>query len=567
MSPDWTIKANVLIIGGGAAAVRAALEASQAVDNVVLVLKGNDLGSGGSTFYPLSPGWGIQAVLELQANEDSLEKHYGDIMVAAQGMCSPTLARILVEEAPKRVLELESYGLGFDKRDGQYVRVRGCFSTHPRCFQVSRVRKIVSTMREAVKKANIKIIPGIMVIDILTYDGECVGALGITRNAEKVLFESKSIVLATGGMGNIFKINMNTPDITADGQAMAFRAGVKLANLEFFQIGLGIVYPLKNALFLDRILRYHPPVFNTKKERYLSRYLPQEVSEVECLDSRSTHYPFTSRFVSKYFDIALFEEILASRGTENSGVYIDLAKIPDKVRSESALARIWYQWLDKLGFIPERDLMEISLFAHAFNGGVCINERAETNLPGLFAAGEIATGPHGADRLGGNMQTACQVFGARAGKFAAERSKKRASIRIDKSQLKNLSDKIDRLIKNKDSTATLEILINRVQALMWENVLVDRDERGLNKAIQEVQQLEKIYSDLKVNISGRLWSALAFKNMTGMASLIATTAKMRRESRGSHHRRDYPNKDDSFNRTIFVQRNRGKTTYWFDKFK
>jgi len=404
-----------------------------------------------------------------------------------------------------------------------------------------------------------------MLTDVLLREGECVGALGINSRGERILFESKSVILATGGMGNIFKMNMNTRDITGDGQAAALRAGAKLVNTEFFQIGLGIVSPVKRGLFLDRILGCHPSVFNNRKEAYLSRYLPTGVSEDQCLNSRSTHYPFTSRSVSKYFDIALFREVLERRGTKNHGVYMDLAKIPGKVWSELPLARIWYQWLKEVGFVVERQLMEIGLFAHAFNGGVWIDQRAETSIPGLFAAGEIAAGPHGADRLGGNMQTSCQVFGARAGIFAARRSKKRVRVKVDKAQLKAVCNQDDAIARA--SGELVKIVRSRMQAQMWKNVLVERSSSGLSEVLKELEDSQGGWLDSPNGVPGPPWSALECRNMLEMATVIARAAETRRESRGSHYRRDYPEKDSRCGQPIFVQKKGGKTQFWFDELK
>ncbi len=346
--------------------------------------------------------------------------------------------------------------------------------------------------------------------------------------------------------------NLATPDLTGDGYILALNAGAELLNMEFIQIGFGIVHPIKKGLFSDRALIFHPHIYNKDRQRFIEQYIPNDADYNKCLQVRSTHYPFTSRDASICIDLAIYKEIKEGRGTEHGGIYVDFTDIP-KEEFNDPLINEWYNWLLSNGVDICKQSLEVALCAHAFNGGIKINEKAEATLAGLYACGEVAGGPHGADRLGGNMIAATQVFGARAGKYAAERAKDIEEVIINEEQVKNEYENMLQIKNRKKGYRPGEVLM-RIQKVMWNNVLVSRNERGLKGCIRELQQiceneLPNLFSE------GRLSEVFEIRNLLQLGQIVANAALIRKESRGSHYRSDFPyTDDDHFSRSIFIRK-------------
>ncbi len=538
---------DVLVIGGGAAGIRAAIAAKDEGANVLLLNKG-PVGRSGASFYPLSPGWGIQASSPEGEEHDSPDVHLADILEAAQGVCTPHLARVLVADAPDRVKDLQRWGLPFETQaDGSYVRVRGCFSSRKRAFQVSGVQAIGQALRTQVEQRAIPILEHNMAVKLIQENGECLGAVAVDREGKASLFPAQATILATGGAGQLFRYNLNTPDITADGQALALEAGAEVENMEFFQIGMGLLSPLKRGLFLDRIFVFNPPLSDRAGHEFLSAAVPPDLNPSDCLRIRGYHYPFTSRYVSRYVDYAIHRRLLAGE----RGVFVDLRAVPREELIGTPLARIWYDWLLSAGFDPQASLLEITLCAHAFNGGLRIDAEGRTTVPRLFAAGEIAAGPHGADRLGGNMHAACQVFGARAGWAAAAVASSQKK-RHFSALLAQTQKEVD-AVRKRDSGLSAEEARRRIQQAMWEKVLVARSETSLQEALEELSAVKERLDEIYLSSPGQLQVALSLKNMVTVGEVIVRAARLRKESRGSHSRMDFPFLDPAFNGKFVFQ--------------
>lgn len=554
------IRTDVLVIGAGAAGIRAAVEARKQGVETLLVAKGI-LAETGSTFYPMGWGWGFQASLGIADKEDTPRDHLQDILEVGLDMCDETLAEILAREAPERIKDLMDYGLEFDKRNGEYVQNYGCFSKRPRAFIVTGMEKIRKTFTGVVRDHNIRVVPNTMVVDLILQEDGCVGAVGVDTGGQVVTFEAKSVVMATGGGGNLFSFNVNTPDITGDGQAMAFRAGAELTNLEFFQIGFALLYPLKKILFEGMLFRYKPELHNGAQREFVKNYLPSGVDLGECFRFRATHMPFSTRDVSKYIDIASFREVLEGRAGPHGGILVDLTKVSSEVLRKTPLGKAWWSQIKERGFDPSRELMEVTLHAHALNGGLRINERTETTVPGLYAAGEVTAGPHGADRPGGNMMPATQVFGARAGRFAANRAKSMGNPSVNKTVAEELQAHIRSLMR-RGSGLLVKDVKNNIQKVMWENVLVSRREKNLTDCLSVLSKIEKEeLPELKIFNMDELFDALALSNMVQLGRMMATAARARKESRGSHHRDDCPKMDVNASKSIVLHREGKQIAY------
>ena len=528
------VKTDVLVVGGGAAACRAAIEAEEQGVQVLMVVK-QTLGSGATQ---RCKGTGISAAFE---PHDHPEEFLRNIMDTGLGMCDENLARILAYEAQKRVLELEEWGMEFLKRGKHFSRVQGCFQTHP--WACLSMQSLIPVLKDEIKRRDVELMERIMVTNLITHHGTCVGAVGIDNEGEFIVFQAKSTIIATGGAGQLYLLNWHTGELTGDGYVMAYEAGAELMNMEFMQLGCSTVFPpLPYPPPDQRIWTLHPDIYNAEGERFLQKYLPEGVSLENCFDIRATHFPFSARDDSKYIDIAIHKEIIEERGTQHRGVYLDITKRPK--REIEAFNKEWGTNIKGYGSEIQTKPVEFAPFVHAFNGGIKINERAETTLSGLYAAGEVAAGPHGADRLGGNMQAACMVFGARTGAYAANRAKKMGVPAMNWSQVEEEHQYISRLTEN-EPTIKIDDLMQEIQETMWTNALVVRNEEGLNEAIKTLEMCrEQTACGLSAKKGEGLIQAVTLKNLIQVGIMICKVALMRKETRGSHYREDYPYKDD-----------------------
>jgi fumarate reductase (CoM/CoB) subunit A len=501
-----TINTDVLIVGAGAAGIRAALAASEAGADVAMVAKG-EVAQAGSTFSTISQGWGIQALVGKERTQKNLEAFYDDIMRVGLGQCDPKLVRILVEEAGPRFEDLISYGIRFRKDSyGDYVRAKGCFSECKRAFLTEDFANLQASFLSILRRSAMRVVRG-YVIDLMTGDGACWGAWTVTPAGKVGQIKAKATVLATGGGAGIFKDHMVSEGEIGEGYALAYGAGAELNNLEFIQFMLGLkMNGLRHFLPLADLPK---PGMLRSLEGYdlLQACIPDPKTRARVVNDRQSHFPFSCRDASHHIDIAVAKEHQQGRGVAWGGG----------------------------GGMQDRG--QVVHFAHAFNGGVKINERAESTIPGLFATGEVAAGPHGADRIGGCMMTATQVFGARAGRFAADYASKTKSVpEIGKwpnsfQKHKGLGDKKKSLYIIKD-TAT---------GIYRNYLMILRDDNGLRQCLHCIRDLEVELGESGWNHPEDLIPYSAVKTMLIVGTLIAEGGLRRDFSLGSHFRTDAPN--------------------------
>jgi len=534
---EHVVQTDVLVIGGGGAAARAALEARFAGAEVVLVSKGNfgaigtrGAGATNSALSPFgiiaTPGWtgpltgGEKVLAHMVAAHP--EEAFLNIMQVGLGMADPNLARILVENAVETRTALLKWGATF----GEYG-----LRSHGAPIMEALVRQIRST--------NISIRERTMIVSLLVQDGECVGAIGVDEtNGDIVVIKSAATVIGTGGDANLFMINLNPPCVTGDGYAMGYEAGAELMNLEFKQIFLGTVYPTKNMI--TNGLPPHVKLTNAMGEEFLQNYLPEGASVEECLAQRQLHNPFSTRDpFSKYVDIAILGEVKAGKGTKHHGIYLDRRdpRIPPlpAVRNEFWLYR-------SIDF--DRDLVEVGVCHHSSLGGFRIDENGEATLPHLYAAGEAAAGPHGVDRIGGHMLLASQVFGARAGRHAAKQRRSKKRFDINNRVLSASEDRIIALRDRKGDQKPREVK-RKLQESAYYNLLVTKSEASLARFLSDVTSIKKeMLPRLSVESPQELIEALELQSLLSLAEVEANVCLERKESRGSHYREDFPNQDD-----------------------
>lgn len=542
-----SITRDVLIVGGGGAACRAAIAAAEKGASVVMVLE-KTLGKSGSTTIEASEiaAFNVPGATD---EKDSPEAFYNDIITAGQGMAVPELAQILVEQADARYQDLSSWGLHCEKRDGRFLGLHGCFSSYSRGYAIKgHGGTIVELLKQQLlKHSNITILENSMVIDFLVNGGEYAGAYGLDSDDEPVFFDTKAAIIAAGGAAQVFKNNLNPPDVAGDGYALAWRAGAEMMNLEFMQGGVGFHHPIK-SLFQAHFWAGFPVITDKNGRQFVHDYLPVGIDYKQACLEHAQHFPFSCIDSSKYIDIAVQNEIFKGNGTQNGGVFVSFEHFTDDYISslevDVNLKKLWglaKEHFSEMGIDLMHDPIEISCIAQAINGGVRIDRSAATSVPGIFAAGESAAGPHGADRLGGNMLLASQVFGKIAGESAAAYAKKNSQSRCD-IKLVSRSPIYELLYKSGDS----KLLNAQVQDTAQSNLLVSRSAEQLQKMFDAAYgfaaQIEESPSSDKPKREN-----IKLLNKIQAAEMMAMAALERCESRGSHYRMDFPDKNDAFN--------------------
>jgi succinate dehydrogenase/fumarate reductase flavoprotein subunit len=530
---------------------RAAIEARRNGAQVTMVMK-KEFGKSGTSAAKVAESAGYNVADGLVDPKDNPEEHFKDILAAAAGTCDERLARIVAEGAPETLREFERMGVPFHMDGDRYLEVVGCFATRPRMHIIpGHAEPIVAAQRREILGMDIPIYEHTVITSLLVQDGACSGAIGLTQQGGLIIFEAGATVLGTGGAGKLFLHNLNPPDITGDGYALGYRAGAQLVNMEFMQAGPSIVHPVHNILN-TWLLALHPRLTNVKSEEFLDRYLPPNWSVHQCLDARSAHYPFSVYDGSQYFDIAIQKELTNGRGTTHGGILLDLSGCEPEALPETPRAKDVRRLFgitrdhikEKFGVDIAKQPIEVAIIGHAINGGLRIEPTAESTLPCLYAGGETAGGPHGADRLGGNMNLTCQVFGKRAGRSAGERARERGIPPVSSALTAAEAERLAKLQAQRGSLGPGQ-LKRWIQECMWRHLLVVRSDASIHACLVEVDGLRGRMAEINVDGPAQLAGLLEVDNLLTVAEIMARAALMRTESRGSHYREDYPHRDDA----------------------
>lgn len=545
---DRVITTGVLVVGAGAAAIRTAVAAADAGAQTTVVLKGQR-GRSGATVSPDSPGVAWQVADVCSGDGDSPEVHFRNIYDVALGMADPRLARVLAYEIVEQTELLERWGLRFiPDPEGKKPHYSGysCFGDQPRAHGIANTGfghagDVVRVLVDQFRAREVAVHENIFITDLLVQDGACAGALALGGAGEVIAYRAGAVVIASGGARQIFPQEPDRApiDTTGDGYAMALRAGAELTNMEFIQHMLHPAppFPIKVpgvywALF--------PKLKNRFGEEALTRYLPPGTSPEQVMHERTLHYPFSCRDDSKWLDIAIANEIRAGNGAADGTLYMDFSGV-DLSRFVPSRPQHMPEDFNQPVELPDAPV-RIRPAAHAVNGGLRTDERAESTLPGLFAVGEAATGSHGADRLGGGMVSGSQVFGARAGRFAAEHAQN-ASLPPLKGEA--LDRPLARLKAFGRGERRADDALAELQEAAGAHLGVLRNAPGLETLIARVQELaQKWLPQVDVSEASALRRSLEVDNALLTAEAMARAAQMRQESRGSHYREDYPAQDD-----------------------
>lgn len=537
---------DVLVIGSGGAGCRAAIEAKKFNLDVTIVSKGLSFKSGCTT---LAEG-GYNAAFGYVDLEDSTEAHFNDTMKGGADLNDKELVNILVNEAKGRLIELESYGAIFDRQESGKLNQRpfGGQSFRRTCFQGDRTgHEMMMALKEEVIRQNITTIDELAVTSLLMDEKNerVIGATALSlKDSKFVIFKTKSVILASGGAGWLYPVTSNAIQKTGDGYALAYNAGADMIDMEEVQFHpTGMLYPesRKGVLVTEAVRGEGGKLFNVKMERFMNNY--DERGELATRD-----------VVAR----AIYNEIREGRGTESGGVYLDVTHLSPELIEEK-LETMLLQFLD-VGVDIRKQPMEVAPTAHHFMGGVRIKPTCETTVKNLFAAGEVAGGVHGANRLGGNALADTQVFGKRAGESAAKNAQN-VKFEFNESSVENEEKKIQNLFK--EGNIYPHELKKALMEVMWNYVAIIRNEEGLKLASEMIEEIREQMSDMTVPVGSgynkNLIDAIEIQNMITIASLVIQSALIRRESRGSQYREDFPFRDERWNRSIVMNKNKDFT--------
>ena len=537
-----TVKTDVLVIGAGGAGMRASIAVKEAGLDVVMVTK-SLLGKA----HTVMAEGGIAAALGNVDPQDNWKVHYGDIIEEGVYISNWKMAEICAKEAPDRVFELESYGALFDRTpDGRILqRAFGAHTYRRLCHVGDRTGlEIIKTLEDQILHRDVKFYDEMYITKIVVKNGKACGAIGIKMNTgEFHYFQAKSVIVATGGCGRVYKVTSNSWESTGDGLGLSYEAGAVLKDMEMIQFHpTGMVYPpgVKGLLITEAVRGEGGILLNSKGERYMLRYSPQKKE----LDARDV--------VAR----ANYREIQEGRGTEHGGVYLDItSKGADYIKHK--LPSMYMQFMEFAGVDITKEKMEVAPTVHYQMGGIRVDpETGHSSLEGLFAAGEVASGLHGANRLGGNSLADILVFGRRAGIGAAEYSKKAKDIDVD---AKVINEEISRVkgFLRKDGKNPYE-LIDRLTTAMSDHVGIVRTKEEIEKAIKIINELKEDYKNVgtlgSFKYNHGLLGCLELGNMLIATEAISRAALMREESRGAHTRVDFPKKDKKWLKNIEIKK-------------
>jgi len=530
------LSCDVLVVGGGAAGSRAVLEAKRCYPELkVLLAVAGKCGKTGSTQLIASESLGINAPFNFAGDGDSADVYYQDMLATGGGLSDPRLCRIIADEACARIRDLTDLGLVFDCNAGIPIQTKlsGCTKARSLTCGGSTGREMLKALQKGNAELGVDVLENVRILELCQNDnGRVIGAVGL-RGVDVVVIRTGATVLAMGGAGRLFRKNVNPPTLEGDGWAMAYRAGACMVNMEFFQIGPGVVEPKIQFIIHSHMWKLNPKLTNAKGEQFLGNYCPEGVTPAEVIDAKTMSYPFSVRTVAKYLDIAIFKELVSGRGSANDGVYFDVTHIGEEELRRRA--PITCETLRKAGADLAKDKIELGPMVQNFNGGVLIDENGFTGVEGLYAAGEVTGGVHGSDRPGGNNLIDTQVFGCRAGRAASDFAQSMEGKRSRASLARGISSSLQ-------TRTSLDTEIASKRAVLYERELtVVRTATGLKKVLEFVDE-QTPRSDSCAERNGLL-----------VGQIIALAALAREESRGTHYREDFPETDAGQNRRIILR--------------
>ena len=538
------LAADVLVIGSGGAGMYAALEAARQGRSVILADR-SLIGRGGATVMAQ-----MTVAVALEECGDHPDHHYADTLAAGRGLCDPAMARLLCDEGPARIREMDAWGVGWAKEGDRFKCAFAPGHDRARCVYVDFLNTgpaVSKTLRAQLNRVpEIRRVGDLLVTALQLHEGACVGASALhLSSGEPVSLAAGATVLATGGLTRLYRRNSASANMMGDGYALALAAGAELIDMEFVQFfPIGHLAP--RLVGMDPIMwdpfRYKlgGRLLNGRREEFIHRY-----------GSKDEGRYVVTRDVATY---AIVKEAAAGRGSPHGGAWLSFEHC-----TAAELRAAGGPVIDRLaanGIDLTKQAIEVAPIAHYHMGGVRVDAAMATRVPGLYAAGEAVGGANGANRLSGNALTEALVFGCVAGKSAAKHARRHAS-RADASVFGAEKKRLlqGRAVRDFNPAAMLEEL----QALMQDEVGPFRTQAGLERALGRLRALRTELPALKPAAGTAYDTALAdwldLGTMTRVGECVAAAALARTESRGAHQREDFPAMDPqwAFNQALSLE--------------
>ncbi|WP_342305281.1 FAD-dependent oxidoreductase [Methanolobus sp. ZRKC5] len=521
---------DIIVIGGGLAGLRAAIEAHQLGADVAIISKVHPIRS-----HSGAAQGGINASL---GTDDRWESHAFDTVKGSDYLADQDTVEVLCKEAPERVIEMENWGCNFSRQDSGRIAQRpfGGAGFPRTCYAGDRTgHNLLHTLYEQVLRSNIKIYSEWIVTKLIVDEGRCAGFVALNMADSKIeTFRAKATILATGGYGRIYQRSTNAIINRGFGISLAYDAGVPLQDMEFVQFHPTTLWG-NNILITEGARGEGGYLFNKDHERFMSRYA-EGAMELAPRD-------IVARSIQK--------EIDEGRGFPDGYVHLDLTHLGKDLINER-LPGIRQISIDFAGIDPVKEPIPVQPGQHYSMGGVSSNKDGRTPMQGLYAVGECACiSVHGANRLGGNSLLDTVVFGRRAGIDATDYAKSVPVSNEDKlvEAFQQEEERIQEMFgTDGENFASIR---DELQQIMQENVGIFRSRKGLKDALNEIRKLKKRATKLKVKskvtvFNFELMNAIELKGMLELGHVITLGALEREESRGAHYRMDHLERDDEY---------------------
>jgi succinate dehydrogenase flavoprotein subunit len=550
---------DVVVVGAGGAGLRAAIAAHEAGAKTAVICK-SLLGKA----HTVMAEGGIAAAMGNLYPEDNWKVHFRDTMRGGKLLNHWRMAELHAKEAPDRVWELEQWGALFDRTREGLISQRD-FGGH-RYARLAHVGdrtglEMIRTLQQRTVELGVDVFMECTVTHLLKDGGRISGAFGYWRESGRfITFETPAVVLATGGIGKSWKVTSNSWEYTGDGHALALRAGAGLVNMEFVQFHpTGMVWPpsVRGILVTESVRGDGGILKNSEGERFMFNYIPEffKAETADTVEEADAWYEDKSNrrppelLPRDEVARAINSEIKAGRGSPHGGVFLDIASRRSAEYIKKRLPSMYHQFKELAEVDITKEPMEIGPTCHYVMGGVEVDpDSASSKVPGLYAAGEVAGGMHGANRLGGNSLGDLLVFGKRAGEYAAAYAGELGGSRPSVSQAEvDAAASEDLAPFELDGGENPYAVHQELQAVMQDLVGIIRTEAELLAAISKVDELRSRIDKLSVEGHRQYnpgWHlAIDLRNMLLVSEAVAKAANERQESRGGHTRDDYPMTD------------------------
>jgi succinate dehydrogenase / fumarate reductase, flavoprotein subunit len=552
---------DVVVVGAGGAGLRAAVEASARGARTAIICK-SLLGKA----HTVMAEGGVAAALGNVYPEDNWRVHFRDTMRGGKMLNNWRMAQLHAQEAPDRVLELEEWGALFDRTpDGRILQRDFGGHRYARLAHVgdrTGLEMIRTLQHRVVGGGSIEVFMECTVNRLLTgEDGRITGAFAYWRETGRfVVFRAKAVILATGGIGKAWTVTSNSWEYTGDGHALALWAGADLIDMEFVQFHpTGMVWPpsVRGILVTEGVRGDGGVLRNAEGRRFMFDYIPDmfrsETAETEeeadrWYNDRKGNRRTPDLLPRDEVARAINTEVKEGRGSPHGGVFLDVASRRSADDIKRRLPGMYHQFKELADVDITREPMEVGPTCHYVMGGVRVDPDTQAaSVPGLFAAGEVAGGMHGANRLGGNSLSDLLVFGRRAGRYAAEHALGLSELpALDESQIAETAAAALAAFE-RERGENPYALHQDLQATMQELVGIIRTEGELKSALEKLGQLQDRAANVRVEGNRQYnpgWHlALDLDAMLAVSECVATAALERKESRGGHTRDDYPKAD------------------------